>query len=137
MRKILIIDDDPIFLKAIKQRITESWPNFDVMTCDNPLSSLRQITADLDLLLVDLEMPNLDGTKLIAYAIDRGLSRSKIIVLSARDANYLHKQIPLGQCLAVLNKYEARQKEVLEMVFDALEVKPENAGVKKSDTLMH
>lgn len=126
MRKILIIDDDPIFLKLIKQRINESRPNFEVMTCDNPLGSLRQITADLDLLLVDLEMPKLDGTKLIAYAIDRGLSRSKIIVLSARDAEYLHKQIPLGQCLAVLNKHEARQKEVLEMVFDALEMKPES-----------
>lgn len=123
MHKMLIIDDDPIFLKHLKGQISENWPNFEVITCDNSVQSLTQITPDLDLLLVDLEMPKLDGIKLIAYAIDRGLSRSKIIVLSARDADYLHKQIPLGQCLAVLNKNEARQKEVLEMVFASLEEK--------------
>jgi hypothetical protein len=29
----------------------------------------------------------------------------------------------MGQCLAVLNKHEARQKVVLDMVFDALQKK--------------
>jgi hypothetical protein len=29
----------------------------------------------------------------------------------------------MGQCLAVLNKNEARQKVVLEMIFDALQKK--------------
>ncbi|NCO50567.1 MAG: response regulator [Deltaproteobacteria bacterium] len=125
MHKVLIIDDDPLFLKLITQQIGEGWPNLSVFTCNNSIQSLRQITPDLDLLLVDLEMPKLDGTKLIAYAIARGLHRSQIIVLSAREADYLHKQIPLGQCLAVLNKHEAKQKAVLAMIFDALEKKSE------------
>jgi hypothetical protein len=29
----------------------------------------------------------------------------------------------MGSCLAVLNKYEAKQKAVLDMVFDALQQK--------------
>jgi len=123
MRKILIIDDDPVFLRLLGEQIAESCPSLEVVTCDNPVRGLAEISADLDLLLLDLEMPGLDGTKLLAYAKEKGLSKGKIIVLSGRDAEYLHQQIPMGHCLAVLNKHEARQKAVLEMVFSSLEEK--------------
>lgn len=123
MHKVVIIDDDRTFLQLLKQQISESCPSLEVVTCDNPVQGLKEIQPDIDLLLLDLEMPGLDGTKLLAYARERGLSKGKIIVLSGRDAEYLHKQIPMGHCLAVLNKHEARQKAVLEMVFNSLETK--------------
>ncbi|MDH3454850.1 MAG: histidine kinase, partial [Desulfuromonadales bacterium] len=81
---------------------------------------LAEISPDLDLLLLDLEMPHLDGNKLLAYAVEKGVDKSRIIILSGRDAEYLHECIPMGQCLAVLNKNEARQKVVLDMIFSAL-----------------
>ncbi|MRR07790.1 MAG: histidine kinase, partial [Deltaproteobacteria bacterium] len=37
--------------------------------------------------------------------------------------DFLHEQFPLGTCLAVMNKYEARQKAVLDMVFSSLQRK--------------
>lgn len=123
MHKVVIIDDDRTFLQLLKQQISESCPSLEVVTCDNPVQGLKEIQPDIDLLLLDLEMPGLDGTKLLAYARERGLSKGKIIVLSGRDAEYLHQQIPMGHCLAVLNKHEARQKAVLEMVFNSLETK--------------
>jgi len=123
MHKVLIIDDDRIFLELLKEQINESCPSLEVITCDDPVKGLAAITPDLDLLLLDLEMPGLDGTKLLAYAKARGLSKGKIIVLSGHDADYLHERIPMGHCLAVLNKHEARQKAVLEMVFNSLECK--------------
>jgi len=123
MRKILIIDDDRTFLDLLKQQISESCPSLEVITCNDPVKGLAAISPDLDLLLLDLEMPGLDGTKLLAYAKERGLSKGKIIVLSGHDADYLHERIPMGHCLAVLNKHEARQKAVLDMVFCSLEDK--------------
>ena len=125
MKKILLIDDDRIFLDYLTSYIRERYPQLEIMAFNNAMQGLAKINGDLDLLLLDLEMPELDGSKLLAYATGKGLDRSRIIILSGRDADYLHKCFPMGQCLAVLNKHEARQKVVLDMVFDALQKKAE------------
>jgi CheY-like chemotaxis protein len=123
MKKILIIDDDPVFIRLLAEFVGERFPNLQLITCTDPLRGLAAIGADLDLLLVDLEMPGIDGGKVLAYATGKGISRSKIIILSGHDAEYLHQRFPMGSCLAVLNKYEARQKAVLEMIFGQLQAK--------------
>ena len=123
MKKILLIDDDQLFLDFLTRYVRERYPDLEILAYDNPLLGLAQINAELDLLLLDLEMPDLDGSKLLAYAIEKGVDKGRIIILSGRDADYLHERFPMGQCLAVLNKSEARQKVVLNMVFDALQRK--------------
>lgn len=120
MKKILLIDDDRLFLEFLTNYVHERYPKLKILAYNNPLKGLAQINPDLDLLLLDLEMPDFDGSKLLAYAVEKGVDKSRIIILSGRDAEYLHECIPMGQCLAVLNKNEARQKVVLDMVFDAL-----------------
>ena len=123
MKKILLIDDDRLFLDYLTGYIRERYPQLEIMAFNNAMQGLANINSDLDLLLLDLEMPELDGSKLLSYATEKGIDRSRIIILSGRDADYLHKCFPMGQCLAVLNKHEARQKAVLDMVFDALQKK--------------
>lgn len=68
-------------------------------------------------------MPVLDGTKIVSYAVSTGMDKNRIVILSGRDANYLHEQFPMGTCLAVLNKYEAKQKVVLDMIFSSMQRK--------------
>lgn len=123
MKKILLIDDDQLFLDFLTAYVKERYPNLEVMAYDNALEGLAKINAGLDLLLLDLEMPDMDGTKLLAYAKQKGLDKCRIIILSGRDADYLHRCFPMGQCLAVLNKHEVRQKAVLDMIFDAMQQK--------------
>jgi CheY-like chemotaxis protein len=123
MGKILLIDDDAAFLRFLHEYVDERYPDLDVLTCNDPVKCLVNITDDLDLLLVDLEMPGLDGAKVLSYAVSRGLNRNRIIILSGRDADYLHDRFPMGSCLAVLNKYEGKQKDVLDMVFQSLQQK--------------
>jgi CheY-like chemotaxis protein len=123
MKKILLIDDDRLFLEVLTNYVRERYPNLELITCDEPLQGLAQIDKDIDLLLLDLEMPKIDGGKLLSYAIEKGLDRSRIIILSGRDADYLHDRFAMGECLAVLNKNEAKQKAVLDMIFDALQKK--------------
>ena len=123
MKKILLVDDDHLFLEFLTGYVRQRYPKLEILAFDNSLQALTEINASLDLLLLDLEMPNLDGGKLLSYAIEKGVDKSRIIILSGRDADYLHECFPMGQCLAVLNKHEARQKVVLDMVFDALQKK--------------
>lgn len=123
MGRILLIDDDTGFLKFLKAYVEERYPELTVGTCEDPIRCLIQITRDLDLLLVDLEMPGLDGTKVLAYAKEKGVDKNRVVILSGRDADYLHACFPMGSCLAVLNKTEAKQKEVLDMIFGSVQRK--------------
>jgi len=123
MKKILLIDDNAAFLKLLEEYVEERYPGLEVMTCNDSIKCLGNITDDLDLLLVDLEMPGLDGSKILSYAVSRGLSKNRIVILSGRDAEYLHDRFPMGSCLAVLNKFEGKQRDVLDMIFNSLQQK--------------
>jgi CheY-like chemotaxis protein len=123
MGNILLIDDDKTFLKVLEEYVAKRYPDLSVLTCDDPIKCLVYITKDLDLLLVDLEMPGLDGSKILSYAVAKGLSKNRVIILSGHDADYLHDRFPMGSCLAVLNKYEGQQEDVLDMIFSALQQK--------------
>ncbi|HEX9874692.1 MAG TPA: response regulator [Deferrimonas sp.] len=120
MPRILIIDDDRAFLSLFEETLAERYPALEVQTCADPVKALSAIDPDLDLLLVDLEMPGMDGAKILSYATEKGLSKNRIIILSGHDAEYLHRRFPMGRCLAVLNKHEVRQQGVLEMIFRSL-----------------
>ena len=123
MGKLLLIDDDAAFLRLLEEYVAERYPGLDVLTCNDPIKCLVSITDDLDLLLIDLEMPGLDGSKVLSYAVSKGVNKNRIIILSGHDADYLHNRFPMGSCLAVLNKYEDKQKNVLDMIFSSLQQK--------------
>jgi len=124
MRNILIVDDDAPYLDALREQIRSLYPLLAVVTCCDPFQALAILKAGpVDLLLVDLEMPVLDGTKIFSYAVSIGLDKNRIVILSGRDSDYLHEQFPMGTCLAVLNKYEAKQKAVLDMIFSSMQRK--------------
>jgi CheY-like chemotaxis protein len=124
MGKILIVDDDAAFLELLSNYVRQYYPLLDVETCTNPLLALSVIQKNkVDLLLVDLEMPMLDGAKIFKYATDAGIDKNRIVILSGRDSDYLHEHFPMGTCLAVLNKYEVKQKAVLDMIFSSMQRK--------------
>jgi len=121
MGKILIVDDDAPFIEALRDKIRSLYPLLDVVTCTDPFQALTILKEEeVALLLVDLEMPMLDGTKIFSYAVSIGMDKNRIVILSGRDSDYLHEQFPMGTCLAVLNKYEAKQKAVLDMIFSSM-----------------
>lgn len=124
MGKILIVDDDKTFSTALSGNIRLYYPLLQVEVCNEPLKALKIIRKKgIDLLVVDLEMPIIDGWKIFDYATKVGIDKNRIIILSGREADYLHEHFPLGTCLAVLNKYESKQKAVLEMIFGSLQKK--------------
>ena len=124
MGRILLIDDDKAFSEFLAAYIRDSYPLLQVEICNNPVAALQRIkVGGYDLLLIDLEMPSLDGMKLLSFATQTGMDKNRIVILSGRDANFLHKLCPMGTCLAVLNKFEVRQKAVLDMIFSSLHKK--------------
>jgi response regulator of citrate/malate metabolism len=124
MGKVLIIDDDPGFTALLSSYIHEICPLLRIEICNDPIAALALIKrGDNELILIDLEMPALDGMKIYKFATESGFDKRRIVILSGRDPNYLREFFPMGSCLAVLNKFEAKQKEVLGMILKSLQTK--------------
>ncbi|HWI41955.1 MAG TPA: response regulator [Verrucomicrobiae bacterium] len=123
MGKILIIDDDEGFVRFLHDYIEQHYRPLVVETCTDAVKALGALNASIDLLILDFEMPNLDGMKILRFALQAGIDKNRVVILSGRDADYLHDRCPMGTCLAVLNKHEAKQKAVLDMIFQSLQKK--------------
>ena len=124
MGRILLIDDDRGFTDFMSDYIRENYPLLQMEICNSPIIALQRIkTGGYDLMLIDLEMPTMDGLKVLGFATQSGVDKNRIVILSSRDADTLHDLCPMGTCLAVLNKFEARQKLVLDMIFNSLHKK--------------
>lgn len=124
MCDILLIDDDVSFSRHFAEYVAERYPRISLNSCANPLEALPLLkTSRYDLVLVDFEMPVLDGRKLVHFALQAGVAPKQIVLLSGHEADLLHEICPAGVCLAVLNKFEERQREVLDMILASLSSK--------------
>ena len=68
MKKVLIVDDDKKSLNIFPRLLKPHSHNFEVMTASSAQEAIEMINnAKIDLVLTDLEMPVVDGFKLLAY----------------------------------------------------------------------
>ncbi|MCO6428542.1 EAL domain-containing response regulator [Nitrosomonas communis] len=88
--KILILDDDPFMLKLLA-RILANQGFTAVVCCDNGRDALAQVdneTTRPDLILLDLNMPGMDGIEFVRYLVERQFTGSLILV-SGEDMRML------------------------------------------------
>ena len=79
--RVLVVDDEPQILRAL--RINLAARGYHVLTAPDGTAALRAaVDGKLDVVVLDLGLPDLDGTEVIAGL--RGWSTVPIIVLSAR-----------------------------------------------------
>ena len=57
--KILMVDDDRELLKMLSRYFT--WKEHAVITAENGMEALEKINADPDIILLDVNMPGMDG----------------------------------------------------------------------------
>jgi len=121
LSRIIIVDDHEAFCVMWADFLASNYPGkaiIEVFT--NPFNAFPHLGPDISLLLVDYEMPQIDGKKFVEYAAAKGVSRNRIIITSARDADDLHKLFPKGTCLAVINKQDPAQNEAFLMILDSV-----------------
>ena len=121
IKRIVIVDDSPAYGDLWSTFIKERYPDTaGVETYRHPYDALPKIDASIDLLIVDLEMPGMDGKKFVDYARQKGLPARRIIVTSSHSADDLHERFRIGETIAVINKTEAKQQEAFLMILDSV-----------------
>lgn len=84
--KTLIVDDDRLQLVLLNEMFGRIEPQvFSVRTATNATEALRIVADEMpDLMLVDVEMPDMDGTEMLKNV---DLSRMKAIAMTAHEAD--------------------------------------------------
>ena len=67
--KILIIDDDTELLKMLKKYF--EIKKYEVITAENGVEGLQKIKLQPDIILLDVNMPNLDGIEMCRRVRDK------------------------------------------------------------------
>lgn len=121
MKRIVIVDDSPAFCELWCGYIRERYPErTEVEAYKHPYDALPKISSDIDLLIVDLEMPGMDGKKFVDYARQKGLPAQRIVVTSSHSAEELHERFRIGETIAVINKTDPRQQDAFLMILDGV-----------------
>ena len=88
--KILVLDDEPFMLKLLAHVLDEL--GFDsVLTCDNGRDALARVDAPAtrpDLILLDLNMPTMDGVEFVRLLVEHDYAGSLVLV-SGEDERVL------------------------------------------------
>ncbi len=80
--KVLIVDDDPAILKMLTRYFRLKLSNITLLTADSGTSALNQLPQNPNLILLDINLPDIDGFTLTNKI--RKISTSPIIFLTAR-----------------------------------------------------
>jgi CheY-like chemotaxis protein len=129
-KRVVIVDDSPAFCDLWSNFMTERYGQLALVeTYEHPYDALPKIDASIDLLIVDLEMPGMDGKKFVQYARQRGVPARRIVITSSHPAEELHERFRIGETIAVINKTEAKQQEAFLMILDSVMRRPRPEGV--------
>ena len=121
MKRVVIVDDSAAYCEMWAGYLAERYADTaKIETYGHPYDALPKIDSNIDLLIVDLEMPGMDGKKFVDYARQKGLPSANIVVTSGHSAEELHQRFKLGEAIAVINKTDPRQQDAFLMILDSL-----------------
>lgn len=125
-RTVLVVDDSEICREMVRYILTSR--GYDVVTVDSPFSFGAALSrSQPDLVLVDAQMPALQGDKLVAVAIQNGLCSCPIVFHSDRPAEELQALVKSSGAAGFIRKTNDADDFVMA-VEDYL------AGSKKPDS---
>lgn len=120
--KILIVDDEPSIIRTLDPILSAAGHSiFEAGTAKSALSSFA--SHAIDLVLLDLGLPDADGSELIGTFKDQG--RASVIVISARHLeadkvraldsgadDYLDKPFGIAELMARIRVVERRRAQI-------------------------
>lgn len=120
MKNILIVDDNRVILDSLSSFLGFKLKEYRVLTAADGQRALEALEANpVSLILTDLEMSNIDGYQLIAYAKEKYPSVPVIIMTGSwpLDLRMLVCKTGVVRCIEKPFRFE----ELSRMVTEALE----------------
>ena len=92
-KKVLVVDDDPLVLRILKDRLVEA--GFLVSTTSSAFGAIQLVEEQVpDVVIIDVMLPALPGNKIAALVRDRmGSSGVKVLLYSGKQAHELEELV--------------------------------------------
>lgn len=120
--RILLVDDEPLLLKLLARKLTDLGFT-SITACSSGAAALVSIDADEvppDLIVCDLNMPEMDGIEFVRHLVERRFAGS-LVFLSGEDERTLQSMEKLARthALSVLGSLRKPvTPEALSALFD-------------------
>jgi CheY-like chemotaxis protein len=102
--RILVVDDEALFLMALVESLQEAYPNFQIDAVTNGQLALKAIeTIVPDFLITDLSMPVMDGFWWLAALSDRNY-RIPTLVITAHGSSDTRRFVQSHGVMTMLDK---------------------------------
>lgn len=135
MINVLIVDDDPM-VSALNKRYVESVEGFRVKglatTGEEALEYLK--TKDIDLVILDVYMPRMDGLALLKEMRAVSIFTDVILVTAAKETDQINLALKLGAIDYLIKPFEfERLKESLENYLNRYNLLQQKNGIGQKD----
>jgi excisionase family DNA binding protein len=106
LSRLLVIDDEDSFLRAVKRELERSAPEIDVETADGALDGLLKVVTFMpDAVLLDTYMPGLDGLEVCRrLRTSNATAHIRVIAISGRPSPELEIAYRKAGAAAYLSK---------------------------------
>ena len=120
-RRAVVIDDSQLQCAVWKRLLEDRYGHrVAVETYSDPREGVQALGPDVHLLLLDWEMPWMDGREVLDAARAVGVNLKRIIITSSHPADRLHEEFDDTGCLAVIEKAEPEQQAAFMMILDSI-----------------
>ena len=94
MKKVLIAEDDRIFLNLITSSLKKAAPQFDILQAENGEQAIQILNRhQISLLVTDVKMPKVDGLALLAH-VNENFPFIPCFVMTAYETPELRQRLP-------------------------------------------
>jgi two-component system, sensor histidine kinase and response regulator len=112
-KKILVVDDDALVLSILSSLLSES--HYEVETAENGKQALATLDDSFDLLLSDLEMPEMSGLELLE-SLRKSKNNIPVVILTGnQEISVALDALKLGA-----NDYVIKDENITETVLTAI-----------------
>lgn len=137
MHRMLIVDDEPIVRKGLKETIDWSKENIEITHTAKHGGEALEIVKNhaIDLVITDIRMPIMDGVEFIQAVKALGLDLNIVVLSGYKDFEYAKTSLESGAFTYLLKPID--NQELIDKVKearDALEASREKTSFQKTAT---
>ncbi len=104
MKKVLIVDDEKSFLLSLQDGLEMHADKFSIVTANNGLEAVKLLEESFfDLLITDLEMPEMNGFELLAWVTQK-VPQLPVVVMTAFGTPEIESRLSAFEALQYLEK---------------------------------
>ncbi|MCK5590920.1 MAG: response regulator [Candidatus Pacebacteria bacterium] len=131
IKKLLIVDDDKIFLKIFRDVLAKDYAGkYEVAVAENGIDALVKMESfHPDLIVLDIQMPQMDGIEFLRERKRRNLGVDTPVLISSNfaDVDKISEGLELGVKGYVV-KSDYSLDAIIKQVDSLLGVSPEEVG---------